>query len=134
MRAVALPALVFGFMGTRLLDGQVFTHAVEGIMCGLVSFVCGVALARKGRDPRWTSWMIAALGLGLAIWCGIKSPAAYRSQQKFNDRSREHREKIQGQDQLTQELLRAAMDNGDCNRRIFGLAFPAGTVTTIITA
>jgi hypothetical protein len=99
MNTVALLALFFGFMGMMLLDGQVFTHAVIGIVCGIVSVVCGFVLSQRGRDPRWTSWMIGALGLALAIWCGIKAPSAYRSQQKFNNRSREHREKIQGQNQ-----------------------------------
>jgi hypothetical protein len=92
MHAIAFLALVFGLMGMMLLDGQVFTHALTGIVCGMVSVVCGVVLSRRGRDPRWTSWMIAAMGLGLAIWCGIEAPSAYGRQKKFNDRSREHRE------------------------------------------
>jgi len=38
--------------------------------------------------------------LSLAIWCGIKAtPSAYRYQKRFNERSREHREKIKRQNQ-----------------------------------
>ena len=67
-----------------LLDGQVFTHAVIGILCGIVTVICGIALAQRPREPRWACWTFVALGLALGIWCGIESPSAYHFQQKFN--------------------------------------------------
>ena len=81
MNALALLALMFGFGGMMLLDGQVFTHAMVGIVCGLVAAACGVVLARRGREPRWIGWSFAVLGLALTIWCAIESPSAYRYQQ-----------------------------------------------------
>jgi hypothetical protein len=107
MHAIALLALAFGFTGMILLDGQVFTHAVTGIVCGTVSIVCGIALIQRDRDRRWIGWVIAALGLGLAIWCGIEAPSAYPRQEKFNRRSREHREKIEGHNSRTRNTKRS---------------------------
>jgi hypothetical protein len=94
MNAVALLALIFGFGGMMLLDGQVFTHAMVGIVCGFIATACGVVLARRGREPRWIGWSFLVLGLALAIWCGIESPSAYRYQEKFNGR-REQRQKME---------------------------------------
>lgn len=105
MHALALLALIFGFTGMMLLDGQVFTHAMIGIVCGVVAVVCGVILARRDRGPHWTGWTFAVLGLALAIWCGIESPSAYRFQEKFNNRSREHREKLDRQNQPPNQAL-----------------------------
>ena len=103
MNALALLALMFGFTGMMLLDGQVFTHAMIGIVCGVVAAVYGVVLARRGREPRWTGWTFAVPGLALASWCGIASPSAYRFQEKFNTRSWEHGEKRDRQNQTPYE-------------------------------
>jgi hypothetical protein len=100
VRVIALLSLMFGVMGLMLLDGQVFTHAMVGIFCGIVAAVCGVVLTRRGGKPRWTGWIFAILGLTLAIWCGIESPSAYRFQDNFNKKSREHREKMEREQKL----------------------------------
>jgi hypothetical protein len=110
MHALALLALFFGFTGMMLLDGQVFTHAVIGIVCGMVAVVCGMVLGRRGRSSRWTGWALAALGLGLGIWCGIESPSAYRYQKKFNDRTREQREKMEKQKETPKQSAAANPD------------------------
>ena len=41
MQALALLSLFFGFTGMMFLDGQVFTHAMIGVACGVVAAACG---------------------------------------------------------------------------------------------
>jgi hypothetical protein len=47
MRVIALLALIFGFMAQLLLDGQTFSHAVFGIICGIAAVMGGLVSARK---------------------------------------------------------------------------------------
>ena len=94
VRVVALLALLFGFMTQMLLDGQTFTHAVFGIVCGVVAVACGLYSARTDRPNRWEGRIMAGLGLALGIWCIVMLPSAYRLQEKFNGR-REQRQKME---------------------------------------
>ncbi|MDB6065440.1 MAG: hypothetical protein JWR26_1648 [Pedosphaera sp.] len=94
MRVIALLALVVGFMIQGFLDGQTFSHAVIGILCGIAAIVGGLVSARKdfsnfGR--RRLGQVMAALGLTLAILCSLHLPSDYAFQKKFNQRSRSHR-------------------------------------------
>ena len=77
-----------------LLDGQVFTHAVFGIVCGVVAVGCGI---------------MAALGFALGVWCIVLLPSAYRSQDKFNGR-REQRQQMKEQSR-TANLIAATGDS-----------------------
>lgn len=91
MRIVALLSLFFGLLGLMLLDGQVFTHAVQGIICGTIAIGCGEASARKARSSamrRWIGHSLAALGLLLLAFSVTQLPGAYQFQTKFNERSR----------------------------------------------
>ncbi len=96
MRVIALLSLIFGFMMQFLLDGQTFTHAVLGIVCGVAAVACGLASARKDRPNRWEGRIMAGLGLVLGVWCVVMLPSAYRFQEKFNGR-REQRQKMDEQ-------------------------------------
>jgi hypothetical protein len=92
MRVIAFLSLFFGFTGLMLLDGQTFTHAVTGIICGTVAIGAGLACARKDHangGRRWGGLGMAALGLVLAVYCVVQLPSAYGFQEKFNTRSRE---------------------------------------------
>lgn len=92
MFVLALFCLVFGFTGLLLLDGQVFNHAVIGLICGLATIASGLASARKenaNASRRWLGRLMAAFGLGLAVFCINQIPSAYRYQEKFNTRSKE---------------------------------------------
>jgi hypothetical protein len=94
MSVIGFLALIFGFTGLMLLDGQTFSHAVMGIACGVAAIGSGLACSRKdyarGRR-RWGGWVMAILGLGLAVFCVIQLPSAYRFQKQFNTRSKEYR-------------------------------------------
>ena len=96
MRVAALLSLVFGLLGLMLLDGQVFTHAVMGIICGGVAIGCGLASARKDRsstEGRWVGRALAGLGLLLTLFSAAQLPGAYEFQTKFNKRSAGQRER-----------------------------------------
>jgi len=85
-------------MGLGLLDGQVFTHAVGGVVCGIVAVVAGLASARKDyadEGRRWLGRIMAGLGVALALFCIVQSPSAYRFQTKFNERSKKAREMME---------------------------------------
>lgn len=87
MRVIAFLALLFGFIGQMLLDGQVFTHAVFGIFCGLAAIFGGWRSARKDfsqEGRRWLGRIMAGLGLVLAVFCAIQLPSAYGRQEKSN--------------------------------------------------
>ncbi len=115
MHALALLALMFGFVGMMLLDGQVFTHAMLGIVCGVVAVSCGVVLVRRGSRSRFFGWLFAVLGLALTVWCGIETPSAYRYQQKFNDR-REKRQMMERRDLTPNHALqRTRPSHRGCN-------------------
>jgi hypothetical protein len=93
MRVIAFLALLFGFTGLMFLHGQTFTHAIIGIICGIAAMGSGLACARKdyaNGGRRWGGWGTAILGLGLAVYCVIQLPSAYRFQEKFNTRSKEY--------------------------------------------
>lgn len=90
MRVIALLSLLFGFIGLMLLDGQTFTHAVEGIVCGIAAVTCGllsVSRDHANATCRWEGRIMAALGLVLALFCVVQLPSAHRRQTKFNERS-----------------------------------------------
>jgi hypothetical protein len=91
MRVISLLSLFFGFMAQLLLDGQTFTHAVFGVVCGIAAVVGGLVSARKdyaNEIRRWLGWIMASLGLVLAIFCVIQLPSAYKFQTKFNERTK----------------------------------------------
>ena len=95
MRPVALLSLLFGFMGLMLLDGQTFSHAVIGLVCGGAAIACGLASTRRDywdATCQWEGRIMAALGLLLVIICVVQLPSAYRFQTKFNERSKKARE------------------------------------------
>src|SRR5258707_5551151 len=97
MRVIALLALIFGSMTQMLLDGQVFNHAVIGIVCGVAAVGCGLASSRKDRRHRWEGWMMAGLGMAIGVRCIVILPTTYQQQEKFNDRTRKYRERIERQ-------------------------------------
>jgi len=97
MRVIALLGLIFGFMMQMLLDGQIFTHAVIGIVCGVAAVGCGLASSRKHPRYRWEGWIMAGLGFALGVWCIVMLPHTYERQEKFNDRTRKYREKMERQ-------------------------------------
>jgi hypothetical protein len=77
-----------------LLDGQTFTHAVMGIIFGAAAFGCGLASARKDFSNvagRWEGRIMAGLGLALIIVCVVYIPMAYHTQAKFNERSKDQK-------------------------------------------
>jgi hypothetical protein len=95
MRVIALLSLIFGFMAQLLLDGQTFSHAVFGIICGIAAVMGGLVSARKDyadEGRRWLGRIMAGLGLVLALFCIVQLPSAYQFQAKFNERSRKARE------------------------------------------
>ena len=49
MRVIAVLSLIIGFITQGLLDGQTFTHAVIGIVCGIIALGSGSVAAQK--DP-----------------------------------------------------------------------------------
>lgn len=77
MRVVALLALLLGFMQAGLLDGQVFTHSILGIVAGIIAFVCGFGSARKDPPHRWLGRIMAVLGVALAIWYSLVLSSTY---------------------------------------------------------
>ena len=93
MRPIALLCLLFGVIGMLLLDGQTFTHAVTGIVFGVVAVACGLFSARRDPPHRWEGRTMAGLGACLAIWCIVQLPSAYAFQKKFNDRKEQRRQK-----------------------------------------
>jgi hypothetical protein len=97
MRVIALLALIFGFMAQGILDGQTFTHAVLGVVCGVTALVCGLAAARRDPPHRWIGRIMAGLGFALGVWCVVMLPSSYRFQEKFNGR-REERQKMERRD------------------------------------
>jgi len=95
MQVIAILALIFGFMVQGILDGQTFAHAVLGIVGGLLAVTGGLVSVRQHNADAgriWTGWTMAILGLGLALWCSIQLPSAYRFEKKFNERSRKAHE------------------------------------------
>jgi hypothetical protein len=89
MRVIALFCLLFGFMGMFLLDGQTFTHAVMGIIFGIVAIGCGLASTRKDSLGR----IFAVLGILLVVFCAFQLPLSHERQKRFNARSREYHER-----------------------------------------
>jgi hypothetical protein len=94
-RPIALLALLFGAMGLGLLDGQTFTHAVFGLIAGIVAVGCGLGSARKDyadEGRRWLGRIMAGAGVVLALVCIVRLPSAYRVQKKFNAMSKKAHE------------------------------------------
>lgn len=88
LRISAVLALAVGALVQGFLDGQVFTHAVIGILMGTFSIVCSIISVRKNRSRVWIGWILAGLGLALAVACAATIPSAYQHQKKFNSRQR----------------------------------------------
>lgn len=105
VRPAALLALFFGFTFQMFLNGQVFTNAVTGIICGCVAVVCGVVSARSW-EPRWMGWTMAVLGLALVMWCSAMAPSLYYQQERFNNRHKEYREKMNKRNENSREHLK----------------------------
>jgi predicted histidine transporter YuiF (NhaC family) len=94
MQAIALLCLIFGFMSPLLLDGQPYTHSIQGIFLGGIAIVCGLVSARQSptRDTRWGGSIMAILGLILALYLAFQLPSAYRTETRFNQRSKSRQE------------------------------------------
>jgi len=115
MRVIALLALLFGFMGLLLLDGQVFTHAVFGIICGIAAVGSGLASARKdysNEGRRWLGRILAILGAMLALFCVTRLPSAYRFQIRFNERSKKAREIMDATNRAEAEVAAVSVAGG----------------------
>ena len=84
MQTIAVLALFLGIVQLPLLDGQVFSHAVIGIVCGVTAISCGLASSRKEPRFRWEGWIIAGGGVALAVFCIVLIPGAYQEQKRFN--------------------------------------------------
>jgi hypothetical protein len=90
MRVIALLSLMFGFVTQLFLDGQPYSHAVLGIVCGVVAIGCGLSssgTATPNPTARWEGRIMAGLGLVLAVVLIPQLPSAYEFQNKFNRRS-----------------------------------------------
>lgn len=88
VRAIALICLIFGLLAQTIANGQVYAHALFGIFYGLAAIVCGLVSVRLdyAKEPRrWRGWIIAGLGLMLALSCANQLPSTYQRQTKFND-------------------------------------------------
>src|SRR5262252_2062827 len=85
MRVIALLALLFGITMQPMLNGQPFTNAVFGIVCGVTAFVCGRAAARRDPPNRGIGLIMAGLGVALGVWCLAVLPFVYPVQKKFNE-------------------------------------------------
>ena len=125
MRVIALLALIFGFMMQMLLDGQVFTHAVFGIVCGVAAVACGLASARKDRPHRWEGRIMAGLGFALGVWCIVMIPSSYDQQERFNDRTRKYREKMERQNPTPNNALQPMSVGVDSSATRFTSTGPA---------
>jgi hypothetical protein len=105
-RIIALLALIFGFVSQGLLDGQTFSHAVFGIICGVVVVVFGLAASSQDPAHRWTGRIMAVLGFTLGVWCLVLLPSAYRFQQHFNHRREERQQtKESASSQISEERM-----------------------------
>jgi hypothetical protein len=82
MRPIALLSLFFGFIIQGLLDGQPFTNALLGTLCGTAALVCGLKSAQRDKKDalcRWEGWIMGGLGIALVIFCATQlTPSAYR--------------------------------------------------------
>jgi FtsH-binding integral membrane protein len=90
MQVLAFLCLVFGFTAQLLLDGQVFSHVVFGIICGIASLLCGIGLVRRhklGKAGQWEGWLFALPGLIMAVACLLMAPSAYEQEKRFNEMS-----------------------------------------------
>jgi len=78
-------------MAQMLLDGQVFTHAVMGVVLGVGAVFAGRAAARRDPPHRWEGWIMSVLGGILVVFSVAALPSAYRFQKQFNGRVKEIR-------------------------------------------
>lgn len=100
MRVIALLALLFGITMQPMLNGQPFTNAVFGVLCGVTALVCGRAAARRDPSNRGSGLVMAILGVALGVWCLVMLLFAYPVQKKFNEnKEKRHRMrmKVDGQ-------------------------------------
>lgn len=77
-----------------MLDGQVFTHAVQAMVLGLLATICGFLSA--GRDPqhRQVGWVLGFPGAVVALWGVWRIPGSYERQQRFNGLQKGSREQV----------------------------------------
>jgi hypothetical protein len=100
MQTIALLFLLVGFIAQTISNGQTFTHAVFGMVCGIAAVFCGLGSARKAdlaRTPHWPGRIVACLGLAFALYCMVRLPSTYRGQKSFNEmneKAHENREQI----------------------------------------
>ena len=84
MRIIALLTLILGFLAQLILDGQVFDHALFGVLCGLITFTCCIILLRK--QSKWGIKILAGFGLLLLVLSLLNLPSTYRNQKQFNNK------------------------------------------------
>lgn len=89
MRAIALLELIIGFLAPLILDGQVFRHAVLGVVCVVIAFT-GALLLRRGHSSnpqrKRGARIVAGCGVVLATVSLSNLPSAFHSQERFDDR------------------------------------------------
>jgi TRAP-type uncharacterized transport system fused permease subunit len=98
VRGIALLCLFFGFTTLLIKDGQVFTHALLGIVCGIATVVCSLIPVQNNYangKGRWWGLVTAGLGVMLVLSCAIALPWAYRFQTECNDLSKKCQERQQ---------------------------------------
>lgn len=122
MRVIAWLSLFFGYIGLLILDGQTFSHAVTGIICGIIAIASGLACARRDHAKggrRWGGWGTAILGLGLVAFCILQLPSSYKFQKRFNMRSKEHQERNRANPAADFHAL--GLEDADEARTLFGM-------------
>lgn len=80
MRVLALLSLVVGFCLQFLLNGQPYSNAWGGMLCGAIAATCGWIAARTDRERK----VFVGLGALLIVLCGVVMPGAWREQDRFN--------------------------------------------------
>ncbi len=124
MSAIAFLAVVFGFMAQMILDGQTFTHAIFGIVSGIMAILCGMSLGRRDRRHRWEGWLWSGLGAALVVWCVALLPSAYQTQEHFNHR-RDQRQQMREENKTANKSLQATRDGAFSSASRFTLVGPA---------
>lgn len=94
MRPVALLCVLLGGLGQLLLDGQVFTHAVQAMVLGLLATICGLLSAGREPQHRHVGWVLGFLGAVVTLWGVWTIPGSFERQQRFDGRQKRSREQV----------------------------------------